>query len=142
MENKKPTSDIESVYLKRAMKFAAASIGLDLGDEKVKVDEVQHGFDDGQVDSLRKTEDGEEIAWLKQTCMGMPEQYEGETTLGRKIYVRLRWSYGRLDIDGQTYSDIAYHENMVGDFREGDLKRLFDAAGLRNFDDIEIKKVY
>lgn len=125
---------------RNAAKLAQSMLGIPPEDATLSEDSRTFDYEDGQVDTHRTIDEDEGIKYLKQTCFGMPEQYEGETTKGRIIYVRLRHSYGKLDIDDKTYSDIGYHDAMRGDFKSGDLKRLFEAAGFKDFDYDKIDK--
>lgn len=71
------------------------------------------------------------VAKLEQTCGACPEQYSGELETGEEIYIRCRWGYGYLDINGNTVADVTYEgDGFRGTFDEGDVAKLFRDAGI------------
>ena len=41
------------------------------------------------------------VVELKRTCWACPSQWEGKTDAGNDVYIRYRWGYLRVDLDGQ-----------------------------------------
>lgn len=49
-----------------------------------------------------------------QTCHAFPSQWDAQTTGGRSVYVRYRWGYLSVDVDGEFYWG-----DQVGDAFDG-----------------------
>ncbi len=54
------------------------------------------------------------IQTLEMTCDACPSQWEGTTIKGRKIYIRYRWGYLRVDIDGKTIYMKSHGDGLDG----------------------------
>ena len=52
---------------------------------------------------------------LEQTCFACPAQWDGKTDTGQGIYIRYRYGYLRLDVDGE----IGVYGEQVGDGLDG-----------------------
>lgn len=58
-----------------------------------------------------------------------PEQYEGTLDTGESFYARYRWGHGRLEVDGETVSEVVDADDPLrGYFEQGQLAELFNKA--------------
>ena len=68
------------------------------------------------------------IKHLEQTCFACPSQWEGETTDGKYIYIRYRWGYLSVDVDGKEIFGLHVGSNTGGVMSE---KEMLEITGLR-----------
>ena len=53
-----------------------------------------------------------EVKFLNRYTSYCPTQWEGETTNGEDVYIRYRWGFLRVDIDGE----VVFGEQIGGAF--------------------------
>lgn len=70
------------------------------------------------------------IVTMEQITSACPEQYAGTLSDGSTFYARYRYGSGRLDVSGVTVATVEGDDYLGGSFEDGQLKELFDKAGI------------
>ena len=69
--------------------------------------------------------------------MACPSQWEGETEDGKEVYIRYRWGYGRIDLDGETIYDWGGENGFDGVCEDEELLAVFNKANIIMMEPIE-----
>ena len=64
------------------------------------------------------------IKKLENLCTSCPSQWEGETISGERVYIRYRWGYLTLDVDGKEAYSIRCGADYDGTMDTDEMKRL------------------
>lgn len=65
-----------------------------------------------------------EVDELLMTCGACPSQWEGVTDEGKRLYIRYRWGYLRIDLDDETIYGSQVGDEMDGYMDYKELKSL------------------
>lgn len=61
------------------------------------------------------------LASLTQTCEACPSQWEGTAEDGSEIYVRYRWGWLRLEVNGEVVFRQQFGDSLDGLMEEEDM---------------------
>ena len=79
---------------------------------------------------------------IKNTCPACPSQWEGKTDKGRDIYIRYRWGYLTVQIDGVQGREILGMDlgrgNWDGVLNFHDMKNF--TKSVLNFEGVELER--
>jgi len=64
------------------------------------------------------------ITKLENTRMARPAQWEGEGKNGEQVYIRYRWGYLELDVNGVFVYGVRYGRNYDGHMNIETMKEL------------------
>lgn len=69
------------------------------------------------------------ITSLMQTCFACPSQWEGKTEKGQYLYIRYRWGYLRMTLDGLEIYGEQLGGNMAGVISENRIWDILTTLG-------------
>jgi hypothetical protein len=71
-----------------------------------------------------------EIVRLEQTCTACPSQWEGATAHGQAVYVRYRWGYLSVRIDGNEVYGAQVGDGYDGTMTTEELADILEENGV------------
>ena len=73
------------------------------------------------------------IIELKQTCYACPSQWEGKTLYDQRVYIRYRWGYLSIEVDGEEVYGRQLGDGLSGVLSEGKLIQILQANNLMTY---------
>lgn len=93
----------------------------------VRTDTPSNAADDAEalvyrIEIVTNSSTTVEITELRKTCNMCPSQWSGKTSDGKEVYIRFRWGWLYIDIDGKTIFERSYGDAMSGSLTFAELK--------------------